>query len=233
MKRSEINRMMRDAVKFAGKYNFLLPPFAYWTLEDWKTKGEEASEIIENALGWDITDFGTGDFGNHGLLMITIRNGKFGDTSPHAKPYCEKLLIVQEGQLTPCHHHRSKVEDIINRGGGILQVQVVKATENDEKSSNPFEISLDGVKQTAQPNEIFDIHPGESITLTQEHYHAFWGKEGHGPVLVGEVSAVNDDYVDNVFFDGVPRFSQIEEDEGPLYLLYNDYKKFVHLKATE
>ncbi|MBN2152241.1 MAG: D-lyxose/D-mannose family sugar isomerase [Candidatus Lokiarchaeota archaeon] len=230
MKRSEINHLMRDAVEFTKELNFLLPPFAYWTIADWKTKGSEASEIVDNALGWDVTDFGLGDFHKTGLLMFTIRNGKFGDRSPRAKPYCEKLLIVEEGQVTPCHHHRSKIEDIINRGGGILQVEVVRSLADDGKAADQFEVSLDGVRRTVKPNTVIDIHSGESITLTQEHYHKFWGKPGHGKVLVGEVSSVNDDYVDNVFFEKVARFSAIEEDEPPLYLLYDDYKKYVSFK---
>ena len=109
MKRSEIKQIMRDALKFTKKHQFLLPPFATWTVEDWKTKGPECSEIIENALGWDITDFGSGDFSKKGLFMFTIRNGKFGDTSPHRKPYCEKLLIGEEEQITLFHHHYSKI----------------------------------------------------------------------------------------------------------------------------
>ncbi|MHA1681617.1 MAG: D-lyxose/D-mannose family sugar isomerase [Promethearchaeota archaeon] len=245
MRRSEINQIMKNALEFTRKHQFLLPPFAYWKSEDWKSKGQEISEIINNALGWDITDFGSGNFNDVGLTVFTLRNGLFGDTSSGAKPYCEKLLIVREGQVTPFHHHNSKVEDIINRGGGILQVQLFKVNKEDaggrgrgnggeiegrgEISDDEFEVSMDGVIHVIQPGTIVDIHPGESITLTQEHCHKFWGKVGHGPVLVGEVSSVNDDYVDNVFYDGVPRFSRIEEDEEPLHLLYDDYKNYVSL----
>jgi D-lyxose ketol-isomerase len=45
-------------------------------------------------------------------------------------------------------------------------------------------------------------------------------------VLVGEVSLVNDDNIDNRFFDPVGRFPAIEEDEPPLYLLCNDYSRY-------
>ncbi|TFG05656.1 MAG: D-lyxose/D-mannose family sugar isomerase [Promethearchaeota archaeon] len=122
MKRSEINQIMQDAVAFIQIQQFYLPKFAYWTIEDWKTKGTEVKEIIDNQLGWDITDFGMGDFYKTGLLLFTIRNGNFQDKTKYAKPYCEKLLIVQEQQVTPMHHHYFKKEDIINRGGGILQI---------------------------------------------------------------------------------------------------------------
>lgn len=57
MKRSEINAIMRDADAFMRRQGFHLPPFAYWTLNEWATKGEEVREIIDRQLGWDITDF--------------------------------------------------------------------------------------------------------------------------------------------------------------------------------
>ncbi len=229
MKRSEINQIMRNTIEIIKKHKFYLPPFAYWTLKDWQTKGDECSEIIENALGWDITDFGCGNFSEYGLVLFSIRNGKFSNTSPQSKPYCEKLIIVQEGQNNPLHHHNSKIEDIINRGGGILQIQVYKSTENHEKSFESFEISMDGIKYRVQPGDILELHPGESVTLTRDHFHKFWAKKGYGTVLIGEVSTVNDDYSDNVFYDEVLRFSVIDEDEEPFYLLYNDYKTYVHL----
>ena len=62
MKRSEINKIMRDAIEFIDEMKFKLPPFAYWSVEDWATKGKEYDEIRDNMLGWDITDFGSGDF---------------------------------------------------------------------------------------------------------------------------------------------------------------------------
>ena len=62
MKRSEIDQHIDRAVVFLNEHHFLLPPFAYWTTEDWKTKGPEYNEIRDNMLGWDLTDFGSGDF---------------------------------------------------------------------------------------------------------------------------------------------------------------------------
>ena len=62
-----------------------------------------------------------------------------------------------------------------------------------------------------------------SITLPQRQYHAFWAERGHGSVLIGEVSMVNDDNTDNRFYETQGRFPTIEEDEPPLYLLCNEY----------
>jgi D-lyxose ketol-isomerase len=87
---------MRDAVAFIDEMNFKLPPFAFWSPEEWMAKGHDYDEIRDNMLGWDITDFGSGDFMKIGLLMFTIRNGNFNDKETYVKPYAEKLLIVEE-----------------------------------------------------------------------------------------------------------------------------------------
>jgi D-lyxose ketol-isomerase len=75
MKRSEINQIMHDATSFLNANRFFLPPFAFWTPEQWQTKGPEVAEIVQNQLGWDITDFGSGTFSQTGLFMFTLRNG--------------------------------------------------------------------------------------------------------------------------------------------------------------
>ena len=41
MKRSEINQYIREAKAFMTKYHFMLPPWADWTPDDWKTKGPD------------------------------------------------------------------------------------------------------------------------------------------------------------------------------------------------
>ena len=97
MKRSELNKIIQEAIDFIKDNKFLLPPFAYWTPSEWSEKGHEYDEIRDNMLGWDATDFGKGDFSNLGLLLFTIRNGNHADPK-YVKPYAEKLLISDEGQ---------------------------------------------------------------------------------------------------------------------------------------
>ena len=75
MKRSEINKIIKENIAFIKKMNFNLPPFAYFTPDEWKEKGSEYDEIRENMLGWDVTDYGHGDYKNIGLFLFTIRNG--------------------------------------------------------------------------------------------------------------------------------------------------------------
>jgi len=122
------------------------------------------------------------------------------------------------------HFHWNKVEDIINRGGGILVIRVYNATPDDDLADTPVTVSMDGSKRTVKAGTEIQLGPGESITLPPRLYHEFWGAQDR--VLVGEVSLVNDDRADNRFHEPVGRFPQIEEDEPPLYLLVSDYPKY-------
>lgn len=224
MKRSEINTIMSDALAFLRESKFLLPPFATWTIADWRTKGPESSEIITSQLGWDITDFGSGDFGRVGLLIFTIRNGTFAELrKAQGKTYAEKILIVREGQITPTHFHYQKMEDIINRGGGNLVIQLWNSNTDKSLADTPVTVSMDGVRVTVPAGGTVTLHPGDSVCLPQRLFHKFWGEVGLGTVLVGEVSRVNDDRVDNYFHESVGRFPVIEEDVPPLHFLTMNY----------
>lgn len=75
MKRSEINKAIKEMEALAAKHGFALPPFCNWTPKEWETKGTEYDEIRDNMLGWDITDYGLGDFEKVGFALITLRNG--------------------------------------------------------------------------------------------------------------------------------------------------------------
>jgi D-lyxose ketol-isomerase len=231
MQRSQVNAIMRDAIKFLDTMKFRLPPFAFWGPEEWRGRGPECRDIVDQQLGWDITDFGSGDFDGTGLFLFTIRNGAPADLDrPLGKSYAEKIMIVREGQLTPTHFHYQKMEDIINRGGGSLAIRLWNATEDFQLAETPVTVGVDGVRITVPAGGTVSLSPGESVCLPQRLYHRFWGEEGKGTVLVGEVSRVNDDRVDNRFFDPVARFPDIEEDEEPLYLLSGDYKKYYGLR---
>ena len=45
MKRSEINKVIKEMEALAHRHGFALPPFCNWTPEEWKTKGHEYDEI--------------------------------------------------------------------------------------------------------------------------------------------------------------------------------------------
>jgi D-lyxose ketol-isomerase len=233
MKRSEVNGIMREALGFLQERSFVLPPFALWSPEDWAHKGAECEEIVQAQLGWDITDFGLGDYHACGLLMFTIRNGTLEELKKDAgKVYAEKILVVKERQVTPTHFHYQKMEDIINRGGGALAIQFWNSTPNEGLADTAVSVSVDGVRRTLAAGGTLTLSPGESVCIPQRLYHKFWGEEGRGAVLVGEVSRVNDDYVDNRFYDKVGRFAEIEEDEPPLHLLYDDYREYYNPRGA-
>ncbi len=222
MKRSEINRIMRENLDFIEKMGFHLPPFAFFTREIWQTRGHEYDEIRNHMLGWDITDYGHGDFSKIGLFLFTLRNGSLLEPDCK-KTYAEKLLISDEDQYSPMHFHHHKMEDIINRGGGNLIVEVYNATDDDALADTDVTVTLDGCVRTVPAGTKLRLLPGESITLPPRQYHAFWAERGHGKVLIGEVSMVNDDNTDNRFYETQGRFPEIEEDEATLYPLCNEY----------
>ncbi len=227
MKRSEINTLISDALLFLRKMNFMLPPFATWTPDEWRTKGPEVSEIVNAQLGWDITDFGSGDFAKVGLVVFTIRNGTLAEVRKRqGKSYAEKILVVQEEQVIPTHYHYQKMEDIINRGGGELIVQLWNSQSGKALGDTPVNVSVDGVRVSVPAGGTVKLKPGESISLPQHLFHKFWGARGQGTVLVGEVSRVNDDHIDNYFHEGVGRFPTIDEDVAPLHLLVTDYATY-------
>jgi D-lyxose ketol-isomerase len=220
MKRSQINKHIKEAEIFFETMHFRLPPWAFWTLDQWRERQEACDQIIENLLGWDLTDFGGGDFDNKGLLLFTLRNGG----SPRdQKPYAEKIMLVRENQVTPLHFHYLKVEDIINRGGGNLILRLFGSTEDEKLSELPLAVEIDGILHKVEPGEEIRLRPGQSIFFEQRVYHDFYAEKSKGSVLVGEVSSINDDLDDNRFYEEMGRFPEIIEDQSPYRLLVTDY----------
>ena len=224
MKRSEINQALRKMEDMINRLNYYLPPFCHFTPEEWESKGHEYDEIRDNMLGWDITDFGQGNFSKIGFSLITIRNGNQKQPEKYPKPYAEKLLYLDEGQYAMNHFHWYKMEDIINRGGGNILIRVYNAHDDESIDyDSDVTIHMDGVTKVMPAGTQVRLTPGESLTITQRLYHDFSVEEGTGAVLIGEVSQCNDDNTDNRFNPPAGRFPQIEEDEPPYRLLCNEY----------
>ncbi|MEM9249112.1 MAG: D-lyxose/D-mannose family sugar isomerase [Pseudomonadota bacterium] len=223
MKRSEINAIMASAQEMIAAHGFVLPPFSAWTPDEFQARRHEAKGIIDARLGWDITDYGAGDFDAMGLFLFTLRNGRLEDLKRGGGMcYAEKLLISRQDQLSPMHTHIVKAEDIINRGGATLVVELFGSDAAggfaEDRGGHVF---CDGLQHAYAPGEKLRLAPGESVTLMPGDWHAFWG-EG-GDVLIGEVSTVNDDVTDNVFHEPIGRFAKVVEDEAPHRLLVSDY----------
>lgn len=222
MKRSRINEILREGDAFIRSFGYVMPPFAYLSPE--ALKQAEHDQIKTRRMGWDITDYGAEKFDEMGLFLFTTRNGLNEDLGrKSAMLYAEKIMISRENQLSPMHRHELKVEDIINRGGGKLVLELFTADDTGNIDRNAeVNVMVDGMTRKLDAGGLLKLDPGESVTLFPNTWHAFWG-EG-GDVLIGEVSTVNDDLTDNIFEQPIGRFSNIEEDEAPLHLLVSDYE---------
>ncbi|MHA3980562.1 D-lyxose/D-mannose family sugar isomerase [Halovulum sp. GXIMD14794] len=221
MKRSQINQIVAEGDAFIRSFGHILPPFAYWTPE--QIRSDEAATIRDRGLGWDITDYGQGRFDEMGLFLFTTRNGTLGDLGKgKGMLYAEKIMISRQHQLSPMHRHDIKAEDIINRGGADLIIELFAPAEDGSIDRHAdVTVPCDGVLKTVQAGGRIKLKPGESVTLMPGIWHAFWPEEGD--TLIGEVSTVNDDKTDNVFEMPIGRFADVEEDEAALRLLVSDY----------
>ncbi|MGB6305152.1 MAG: D-lyxose/D-mannose family sugar isomerase [Acidobacteriaceae bacterium] len=223
MKRSQLNRYIAEADAFFAKNHFVLPPFAQLTPKEWERQGPEANEIRTQRLGWDVTDFASGDFHKTGLTIFTLRNGLSADGKP-SKVYAEKIMFVRNRQITPFHYHAKKMEDIINRGGkgaGSLVVRLHNSTEDGRLAQTPVFVSCDGVRRRVEAGGTVTLGPGESVTLPPFLYHMFYALDGDA--LIGEVSSLNNDDTDNFFLEKLPRYPAVVEDEAPTRLLCTEY----------
>lgn len=227
MKRSRINDIMAAADDMIRHYGFVLPPFAYWTPDAFKANAPKAGRIIDARMGWDITDFGAGNFDEMGLFLFTLRNGQLADLQRGGGMcYAEKLLISRQDQLSPMHTHFLKAEDIINRGGATLVIELCGSDgAGNYAPDRGGMVRCDGLDVPYTPGMKLKLAPGESVTLMPGDWHAFWG-EG-GDVLIGEVSTVNDDLIDNIYVQPIGRFAEIEEDVAPTHLLVSDYDSWL------
>ena len=224
MKRSEINAALREMERMIRDYRIALPPFCAFTPEDWRRLGHEYDEVRDCMLGWDITDYGLGDFEKVGFSLITLRNGNRAMPDKYPKVYAEKLLYLKESQYSPMHFHWYKTEDIINRAGGNVLIRVYNSLPDEEIDRvSDVTVHTDGRTYTAPAGTQVRLRPGESIHIQQRLYHDFTVEPGTGPVLLGEVSQCNDDNTDNHFNPPVGRFPTIEEDEPPYRLLCSEY----------
>lgn len=227
MKRSRVNEILREGDAFIRSFGYVMPPFAYIAPDAMQRRRGELSGIVEARLGWDITDYGQGRFDEMGLFLFTVRNGRAEDlTRGSGMLYAEKIMISRKDQLSPMHRHVVKAEDIINRGGGKLVLELFMSdAAGDPDPVATVSVTTDGIARTLPAGGLLKLDPGESVTLLPGVWHAFWG-EG-ADVLIGEVSTVNDDLTDNVFREPIGRFAAIEDDEPPLHLLVSDYDRLL------
>jgi len=78
------------------------------------------------------------------------------------------FLLPLFARWTPGFHW-SKSEDIINRGGENLVIELARATDDDALSDRELLVSCDGVARTVPSRGRIVREPGESVTLFREH----------------------------------------------------------------
>lgn len=222
MKRSLVNHSITKAIAFARQMHISLAPFAFWTPDDWRDKGPQADPIRDLMLGWDVTDFGLGDFYRIGRTLFTLRNGSYRHPQ-YPRRYSEKFIFIEEDQPAPIHFHRKKTEDIICRAGGNVMIRLFKAAPDGSKSHEPFDLPVDGCWRRFTPGQTIRLTPGQSILVPDGIIHEFWSERGSGMTISGEVGSICDDVDDNIFLAPCERFVEIEPDEPPLFLLCNEY----------
>ena len=223
MKRSEINAAIDYAVAFFRRRRFPLPRFAYWTPEEWRTRGPEYQEVRDTRIGWDVTDFGSGDFAHTGRTIFVLRNGSVAMPLQYPKPYVHKAMCLPESQKSPIHYHRSTMEDVFNQGGGIICIALWKASLDDSLSKEALEISVDGCRHRVSGGTTVLLEPGHSVCIVPRTYHQVWAKERRGTALSIGVSSVCDERKDIAWLQEPERLPQIDEDEPARYVLCGEY----------
>lgn len=227
MKRSTINDIIAQSHDMIRAHGFTLPPFADWNPDTFQARRDTARAVIDARCGWDITDYGAERYDTMGLVLFTLRNGRIADLQRGGGMcYAEKLLISKQDQLSPMHTHVIKAEDIINRGGATLVIELFGSDDAGAFAEDRGgTVWCDGIRRPYKPGDKLRLAPGESVTLMPGDWHAFWGDGGD--VLIGEVSTVNDDETDNIFREPIGRFATIDEDTDPTHLLVSDYAEWL------
>ena len=143
MKRSEINKCIKEFEGLLKEHRFELPPFLSFTPEEWQEKGHEYDEIRDNALGWDIINRGGGN------LVFKLWNATsdekvdrekdvkiFSDGREYTVPAGSEIVLKpgQSMTLYPYYYH----EFTIQPGTGYAIIGEVSMC-NDDNTDNCFE----------------------------------------------------------------------------------------------
>jgi D-lyxose ketol-isomerase len=230
LKRSVVEQNIELAKATFNRFGIQLPPFAFWSADDWKARSTDVDEIRHCRLGWDVTDFGSGNFEKIGRTLFTLRNGHMrGHRYP--KFYAEKLILNPEGQHAPAHYHRSKMEDITHRAGGCLMVRILGEAAKDGLVLPVERIQIDGQTIKLGTEGRVCLKPGQSICIPPLTIHQFCGDGELG--VSSEVSSVCNDEEDNIFLEPAVRYPALEEDQPRKHYLCHEYPFAISDHAIE
>lgn len=160
---------------------------------------------------WDVTDFGLGSFGTCGLVLVNLAE---------ESEYCEKVMYSVKGQLTPCHSHKRKKEDIICRTG-VLVVQFWADDPALKESKDELTVKVDAEPHLITSGERIVLQAGSRVTIDPGVWHEFYADSEE--CLIGEVSTANDDLNDNFFSNkDIGRYTKIIEDDRTIIRLLSE-----------
>ncbi len=163
MKRSVVNEILTESDAFIRSHGYVMPPFAYWSPDQMKARTSSDSPMIrDHMLGWDITDYGLGTFDDLGLFLFTVRNGNAANVKAGmGMLYAEKIMISGDHQISPMHRHNLKTEDIINKGGGTLVLELFHAASDGSiDESAEVRVRTDGTERRLPPGGHLKLAPG-------------------------------------------------------------------------
>ena len=178
-------------------------------LRTWKEHAGQLDTIRKVMLGWDVTDFGMDDFDRIGAGALHRAQRQASWTASVGVPFCEKYIVMRDGQRLPKHYHVSQ-----ERGHHqpppaaplrVLLWNVDPATGKELETD--VHVYMDGILHTYGPGEEILVYPGNSISLAPYMAHIF-GPQAGTDLIAGEVSAINDDNTDNYFLEDTRRFAE-------------------------
>ena len=224
MKRSFIDARIEAMAELCERHGVRLPPFAFWSEEQYRADPAAARRIGDGGLGWNIVEFEPGGFAKQGLGVFTLRMGDWRQLAAgRGRLYAEKALMAEDGQRTPHHYHIVKTEDILNRGGARFVVELFKVDRAGAPRKERFRVLKDVKTLDLGPGDRVALEPGESLVLEPFIAHAFWA-EG-GATLGGEISLANDDAGDNYFLPPPGAPAPIEEDCAKRFVTTRDHAR--------
>jgi D-lyxose ketol-isomerase len=222
MKRSTIDAAIDRCRDLCAEWGYRLPEWAAWPRQAWLDDVDKLRETMRRGIGWDVTDFGRGDFGRYGLTACTLRNGSLVERDAgRGETFAEKIMAVEPGQETPFHLHVRKTEDIVNRGGGLFRIELLPQPGGPGLGQGAVTTFVTGVRTAVPAGQQLDVAPGGWVQVPAGYYHRFWAVDR--ATLIGEVSGVNDDATDNVFLDPSARYPEVIEDAPARYLTVAEY----------
>ncbi|HTQ08867.1 MAG TPA: D-lyxose/D-mannose family sugar isomerase [Fimbriimonadaceae bacterium] len=143
MKRSDINRLVRDATACFTAHGWTLPPHPRW----------------------DVTDLGLGDWRKHGLVLVNLaEEPEYCEKLMYAK----RGMVTP----IHCHRIK-KEDIICRWGELSVTVWPSGDPPAEETNGRPFEIQITGEQRTLRAGETVRLRAGERVTMEPGIWHSF------------------------------------------------------------